>query len=74
MYLYKYKWIGQHYLVPNLAIKQERKHTQTHWLHMLGDKEEHGECNFNLLFLTMLSLSKIIQLEPCADADMHKNR
>ena len=23
--------------------------------------------------LTMLSLSKIIQLEPCADADMHKN-
>ena len=51
IYLYKYKWIGQHYLVPTLAIKQEHKHTNTHTGYIcLETRREHGECNFNLLF------------------------
>lgn len=59
-------------IVPTLTIRQEHKHTHIYWLHMLGNKEEHGKCNFRL-FWTTLSLSKNMQLEPYADVDMHKN-
>jgi hypothetical protein len=50
IYLCKYKLIGQHYYSCKFSHKEELKHTHKYWLHMLGNKEQHGECNFNLLF------------------------